>query len=157
MPLTPSISTRHVATLRTAPPSCIKFGAEPQVSQTTQEKLFTFYGPHNTSLTTTEPGGQLMGVTGMHYLDEVNTNDEVIPSDEEISHHRRRKENHSMKSASNLSNHETSKIDRWEPIKSPIIGLEVLLRNALTLQQLATKIIYIKSSHWQQKVQILTL
>ena len=87
MPSTPSISTRHVATLRTAPPSWIIFRAEPQASQTTQEKLFTFYGPHDTSLTTTKLGGQLMGVTRMRYLDEVNTNDEVIPSDEEISHH----------------------------------------------------------------------
>ena len=30
---------------------------------------------------------QVMRVTRMHYLDEVNTNDEVIPSDEKISHH----------------------------------------------------------------------
>ena len=82
-----------------------------------------------------------------HYLDEVYTNDEVIPSDEEISHHWRRKENHSMKPASNLSSYETSKTDRWEPIKSPIIRLEALLRKALTLQRLATKITYIKPLH----------
>ena len=87
MPSTPSISMRHVATLRAALPSCIKFGAEPQASQTTQEKLFTFYGPHDMSQMTTEPAGQLMGVTRMHSLDEANTNDEVIPSDENISHH----------------------------------------------------------------------
>ena len=62
-----------------------------------------------------------------------------------------------MKPASNLSSYETSKTDRWEPIKSPIIGLEALLRKALTLQRLATKITYIKPIHWQQKVQILTL
>ena len=146
---------RHVATLRTAPPSCIKFGAEPQASQTTQEKPFTFCGPHDTSLTTTEPGGQLMGVTRMHYLDEVNTNDEVIPSDEEISHHWRGKESHSMMPISSLGSYETSKTGRWEPNKSPIIGLEALLREALTLQRLATKITYIKPLHWQHKVNIL--
>ena len=89
----------------------------------------------------------LMGVTRMHYLDEINTNDEVIPNDEEISHHWRGKESHSMMSASSLSSYETSKIDRWEPIKSPIIGLEALLRKALTLQRLATKITYIKPLH----------
>ena len=83
----PSISTCHVATLRTVPPSCIKFEAEPQASQTTQEKLFTFYGPHDTSQMTIEPGGQLIGVTSLRSLDEVNANDEVIPIDEEISHH----------------------------------------------------------------------
>ena len=54
MPLIPPISRCHVAT----PPSLIKFEAEPQASQTTQRtKLFTFYGPHDTSLTTIEPGG----------------------------------------------------------------------------------------------------
>ena len=61
-----------------------------------------------------------------------------------------------MKPASNLSSYETSETDRWEPIKSPIIGQEALLRKALTLQRLATKTTYIKPSHWQQKVQILT-
>ena len=69
----PSISTCHVATFHTAPPSHIKFETKPQASQTTQEKKpFTFCSPHDTSLTTTEPGGQLMGVTRTHYLDEVN-------------------------------------------------------------------------------------
>ena len=29
----------------------------------------------------------VMGVMRIHSLDEVNTNDEVIPSDEKISHH----------------------------------------------------------------------
>ena len=87
MPLTPLTSTRHVATLRVAPPLHIKFGAEPQESQTAQENFFIFYGPHDTSQTTTEPGGQLMGVTRLRSLDEVNTNDEVIPSDEETNHH----------------------------------------------------------------------
>ena len=72
-----------------------------------------------------------MGVTRMHYLDEVNTNDEVIPSDEEINHHWRRKENHSMKPASNLSSYKTSKTDRWEPIKSPIIGLENVTKKGI--------------------------
>ena len=99
----------------------------------------------------------LMGVTRLRPLDEVNTNDEVIPSDEEISHHWRGKESHSMMPASSLGSYETSKTDHWEPNKSPIIGLEALLREALTLQRLATKITYIKPLHWQQKVQILTL
>ena len=36
-----------------------------------------------------------------------------------------------MKPASNLSSYETSKTDRWEPIKSPIIGLEALLRRGI--------------------------
>ena len=155
MPSTPSISTCHMATLRTAPPSCIKFGAEPQASQTTQKKPFTFCGPHDTSLTTLELGGQLMGVTRMHYLDEANTNDEVILSNEEISHHWHGKESHSMMPASSLGSYETSKTDRWEPNKSPIIGLEALLREALTFQRLATKITYIKPLHWQHKVHIL--
>ena len=52
---------------------------------------------------------------------------------------------------------ETNQADRWEPIKSPIIGQEVLLRKALTLQWLATKTTYIKPSHCQQKVHIFTL
>ena len=64
-----------------------------------------------------------MGVTRMHYIDEAKTNDEVIPSDEKISHHRRGKESHSMMLASSLGSYETSKIDRWKPNKSPIIGL----------------------------------
>ena len=84
MPSTPSISMRHVTTLRTAPPSCIKFEVEPQASQTTQEKLFTFNSPHDTSQTTTEPGRQRMGVTRMRSPDEANTSDEAIPSDEKI-------------------------------------------------------------------------
>ena len=62
-----------------------------------------------------------------------------------------------MMPASSLSSYETNKIDRWEPIKSPIIGLEALLRKALTLQRLATKITYIKPLHWQHKVQKLIL
>ena len=76
-----------MATLRVAPPFRIKFGAEPQESQTAQENFFIFYGPHDTSQTTTEPGGQLMGVTRLRPLDEVNTHDEVILDDEETSHH----------------------------------------------------------------------
>ena len=87
MPLTPSISTRHVDTLRTAPPLHIKFGTEPQESQTAQENFFIFYGPHDTSQTTTEPGGQLTGVTRLRPLDEANVHDEVILIDEETSHH----------------------------------------------------------------------
>ena len=68
-----SISICHVATFHTVPLSHIKFETKPQASQTTQEKKpFTFYGPHDTSLTNTEPGGQLMGTTRTHYLDEVN-------------------------------------------------------------------------------------
>ena len=55
-----------------------------------------------------------------------------------------------MMSASSLGSYETSKTDRWEPNKSPIIGLE-----ALTLQRLATKITYIRPLHWQHKVHIL--
>ena len=97
----------------------------------------------------------LMRMTRTHYLDEVNTNDEVIPSDEEISHHWRGKESHSMMPVSSLSSYETSKTGHWEPNKSPIIGLEALLREALTLQRLATKITYIKLLHWQHKVHIL--
>ena len=62
-----------------------------------------------------------------------------------------------MKPASNSSSYEISKTDRWEPIKSPIIEQEALLRKALTLQRLATKITYVKPSHCLQKVQILTL
>ena len=36
-----------------------------------------------------------------------------------------------MMPASSLSSYETSKIDRWKPNKSPIIGLEVLLRKGI--------------------------
>ena len=39
MPLTPRTSTRHVATLRVAPPLSIKFGTEPHESQTAQENF----------------------------------------------------------------------------------------------------------------------
>ena len=68
----------------TTPPSHIKFGTKPQESQTIREKkLFTFCGLHDTSLTTTEPGGQLMGMTRSHYLDEVNTSDEVTLDDKQ--------------------------------------------------------------------------
>ena len=38
-PLIPRISTRHVAMLRVAPPLSIKFGTEPQESQTAQENF----------------------------------------------------------------------------------------------------------------------
>ena len=62
-----------------------------------------------------------------------------------------------MQSIDDMDGYKTSQADRWKPIKSPIIGQEALLRKALTLQWLATKITYIKPSHWQQKVQILTL
>ena len=73
MPSIPSISICHMATFHTVPPSLIKFETKPQASQATREKkLFTFCGPHDMSLTTTEPGGQLMGMTRTHYLDKVN-------------------------------------------------------------------------------------
>ena len=62
-----------------------------------------------------------------------------------------------MKPASDLGNYETSQADRWEPIKSPIIEQEALLRKALTPQRLATKTTYIKPSHCQQKVHRNTL
>ena len=98
-----------------------------------------------------------MGVTRLRSLDEVNTNDEVIPSNEETSHHWQGKENHLIKPASNLGSYETSQADRCEPIESLIIGQEALLRKALTPQRLATKTTYIKPSHCQQKVHIFTL
>ena len=89
-PFIPSISICHVATFHTAPPSLINFETKPQASQTTQgKKLFTFCGPHDMSLTTTEPGGQLMGLTRTSYLDEVNVetrwplDDEQAINDEE--------------------------------------------------------------------------
>ena len=96
---------------------------------------------------------KMMGVTRTHYLDEVNlvTRSSLTTS----SHHWRGKESHSMMPASSLDSYETSKTDRWEPNKSPIIGLEALLREALTLQRLTTKITYIKPLHWQHKVHIL--
>ena len=37
-----------------------------------------------------------------------------------------------MKPANDLGSYKTSQADRWEPIKSPIIGQEALLRKALT-------------------------
>ena len=85
MPLILPINLCHVATFHTAPPSHIKFGTKPQASQTIQEKkLFTFYGLHDTSLTTTEPEGQLMGMTKSHYPDEINTSDEVNLDDKRV-------------------------------------------------------------------------
>ena len=42
MPLTPRTSTRHMATLRVAPPLSIKLGTEPQESQTAQENFSSF-------------------------------------------------------------------------------------------------------------------
>ena len=92
MPLIPSIIICHVATFHTAPPSLIKFETKPQASQTTQwTKLFTFCGPHDTSLTTTEPGGQLMGLTRKRYSDEVSVMTTVPPDDEQTINGEERK------------------------------------------------------------------
>ena len=92
MPLIPSISICHVATFHTTPPSLIKFETKPQASQTTQwKKLFTFCGPHDTSLTTTERGGQLMGLTRTRYLDEVNVMTRLPPDDEQAINDEERK------------------------------------------------------------------
>ena len=61
-----------------------------------------------------------------------------------------------MKPASDLSSYETSQADRWEPIKSSIIGQEALLRKTLTSQRLATKTTY-KSPHIINRRYIYTL
>ena len=49
-----------------------------------EKKLFTFCGLHDTSLMTTEPGGQLMGMTKSHYPDEINASDEVKLDDQRV-------------------------------------------------------------------------
>ena len=91
MPLTPRTSTRHVATLRVAPPLSIKLGTEPQESQTAQENFSSFVIIMTRH--TTEPGGQLMGMTRLHPTDKDNTtneestHDEVVLNNEETNHH----------------------------------------------------------------------
>ena len=87
MPLTPQISARHVATLRVAPPLRIKFGAKPQESQTAQENFSSSMVLMTRHRRPQNLGGQLMGMTRLHPLDEANTRDEVVLSDEETSHH----------------------------------------------------------------------
>ena len=37
-----------------------------------------------------------------------------------------------MQSINDLDSYEINQADRWEPLKSPIIGLEALLEKALT-------------------------
>ena len=77
-------------------------------------------------------------MTRLHPTDEDNISDEgsildeVIQNNEESSHHWRRQGSHSMQSINDLNNYEINQADRWEPLKSPIIGPEALLEIALT-------------------------
>ena len=77
-------------------------------------------------------------MTRLHPTDEANINDEesipdeVILNNEESSHHWRRQGSHSMQSINDLDSYQINQADRWEPLKSPIIGPEALLEKALT-------------------------
>ena len=94
MPLTPRTSTCHVATLRVAPPLSIKFGTEPQESQTAQENFLSSVIVMTRHSRPQNLGGQLMGMTRLHptdkdntTIDEESTHDEVVLNNEETSHH----------------------------------------------------------------------
>ena len=79
-----------------------------------------------------------MGMTGSRPTDEDNTNDEESTHDkgvlnnEETSHHWRRQGSHSMQSINDLDSYQINQANRWEPLKSPIIGPEALPGKALT-------------------------
>ena len=64
--------------------------------------------------------------------DEESTHDEVVLNNEGTSHHWWRQGSYSMQSINDLDSYEINQADRWEPLKSPIIGPEALLEKALT-------------------------
>ena len=73
-----------------------------------------------------------MGMMRLHPTDEDNTtdeestHDEVVVNNEETSHHWRRQGSHLMQSINDLGSYQINQADRWEPLKSLIIGPEAL-------------------------------
>ena len=68
--LTPLIITRHVAMMHVAPPLRIKYGMLPQ-QPCLGRKPFIFRWSSWCATTTTEPGGQLMGLTKFLFTNDL--------------------------------------------------------------------------------------
>ena len=85
MPSMPSISMCHVATLHTAPPSCIKFETKPQATQKTQEKTFHLLWPSWHVTDDHRTWGATDGSDKNALPWRSQPSDEVIPGDEQPS------------------------------------------------------------------------
>ena len=130
MPSTPSISTRHVANC-----AVIMHLIRSRTPSVTDNPEKTFHLLWSSWHVTDDH--RTWGGNWWEWRECISLTKPTLvtrkPQWRENRHYWRRKENHSMKLANNSSGYETSKTDRWEPIKSPIIGEEALLRKALNI------------------------